>query len=51
MRRKDYITPIIQENEAQCSLIVAVSIIDGTDANPDSPVLAKENDNWNIWEE
>lgn len=51
MRRKDYKTPLIQEYEAQCSLMVAVSVIDGTDANPDSPVLTKENDDWDIWEE
>lgn len=51
MRRKEYKTPLIQENEAQCSIMVAVSIIDGTDADPDSPILTKEEDNWDIWEE
>lgn len=51
MKRRDYKTPLIQENEAQCSLMVAVSIIDGTDANPDKPVLTKENDDWDIWGE
>lgn len=51
MKRKDYKTPLIQENEAQCSLMVAVSIIDGKNADPDSPVLTKENNDWDIWEE
>lgn len=51
MRRKDYKTPLLQENEAQCSLILAVSVIEGKEANPDSPVLSRESANWDIWEE
>ena len=51
MRRKDYKTPLLQEDEAQCSLMLAVSVIDDKEANPDSPVLSRENANWNVWEE
>ena len=51
MRRKEYKTPFIKENKAECSMMVAVSIINGTDADPDSPVMTKEDNDWHIWED
>ena len=47
---KKYIKPSIELLQAECVQIIAVSLIDGTDAN-DSEVLTKENDDWQIWEE
>ena len=51
MRRKYYNAPLLRENEAQCSLMLAVSVIDDKEANPNSPVLSRESANWDIWEE
>lgn len=47
---KKYIKPSIELLQAECVQIIAVSLIDGTDAN-DSEVLTKENDDWQIWED
>jgi len=49
MRRKDYTKPIVKFNEAQCSIMMAVSVIVGASADPDSPVMVKENNDWAIW--
>ena len=51
MRHKEYKTPFVKVDEAECSMMVAVSIIEGKNADPDSPVMTKENDDWNMWEE
>ncbi|MBR6032170.1 MAG: hypothetical protein IKP36_09465 [Bacteroidaceae bacterium] len=51
MRRKEYKTPYVKADEAECSMILAVSVIVGKDADPESSILTKENNDWNIWEE
>lgn len=38
----------MQVSEAQVTNIMAVSIVDGT-ADPDKPVLTKENKDWDVW--
>ncbi|MBO7069626.1 MAG: hypothetical protein J6W52_13285 [Bacteroidaceae bacterium] len=48
--KKYYIKPIIEILEAECVEIIAVSIIEGAEAD-DSEVLSKENNQWLIWEE
>lgn len=50
MERKEYIKPLLKVHEAEGSEIIAVSIIDGRNAD-DSNVLTKENDDWEHWEE
>ena len=50
MKRKEYIMPLLNVNEAEGSEIIAVSIIEGGQAD-DSEVLTKENDDWELWEE
>ena len=47
---KQYIKPSIDSLQAECSEIIAVSIISGGTAD-DSEVLSKENTDWNIWED
>ncbi|MBR1499038.1 MAG: hypothetical protein IJ615_05350 [Bacteroidaceae bacterium] len=47
---KKYIKPCIELLWAEGSEIIAVSIIDGGQAD-DSEVLTKENDDWELWEE
>lgn len=47
---KKYIKPCIEQLKAECVQIIAVSIIDGVQAN-DSEVLTKENNDWAIWED
>ena len=47
---KEYIKPSIEILEAECVQIVAVSVIDGVDAD-DSEVMTRENNDWQIWEE
>ena len=51
MRQNIYIIPFMKINEAQCSMVVAVSVINGTDADPSNPVLTKENADWSIWDD
>lgn len=48
--QKIYIKPSIEILQAECTEIIAVSIIDGGTAD-DSEVLTKENNDWNIWED
>ena len=43
-----YIKPSIESLCAECSQVIAVSIISGGTAD-DSEVLTKENNNWDIW--
>jgi len=48
--KKIYIRPSIEQLQAECVQIIAVSIIEGADADG-SEVLSKENDDWQIWDE
>jgi hypothetical protein len=45
---KQYIKPSIESLQAECSEIIAVSIINGKTAD-DSEVLSKENPDWDMW--
>ena len=47
---KEYIKPSIEILEAECVQVVAVSVVDGVDAD-NSEVMTKENDDWRIWED
>ena len=47
---KKYIKPNIEQLQAECVQIVAVSVIDSVNAD-DSEVMTRENDDWRIWEE
>ena len=47
---KKYKKPSIELLDAECVQMIAVSVIDGKDADG-SEVLTKENDDWNIWED
>ena len=47
---KKYIKPSIESLQAECSQIIAVSIIDGGSAD-NSEVMTKEDNGWDIWEE
>ena len=42
--------PALQVNEAEVQNMMAVSIVDGN-ADPDKPVLTKENNDWDFWGE
>ena len=48
--KKTYIKPGIEKLQAECVQIIAVSVIEGVDAD-NSEVLSKEDDDWQIWEE
>ncbi|MBO7137689.1 MAG: hypothetical protein J6V92_04400 [Bacteroidaceae bacterium] len=43
-----YIKPSIECLQAECSEIIAVSIISGATAD-NSEVLSKENNDWDMW--
>lgn len=45
-----YIKPSIELLQAECSEIIAVSLIDSGNAD-DSEVLTKENVDWEMWED
>ena len=45
-----YIKPSIESLQAECSEIIAVSIISGASAD-NSEVLSKENNDWDMWGE
>ena len=47
---KKYIKPSVELLQAECSEIIAVSLIDSSNAD-DSEVLTEENDDWEMWEE
>jgi len=47
---KRYIKPSIEMLQAECSQIIAVSIIEGAKAD-DSEVLSKEYNEWDVWED
>ena len=47
---KRYIKPSIESLRAECSQIIAVSIINGSSAD-NSEVQTKENSDWDIWAE
>ena len=47
---RKYIKPSFEILDAECVQVIAVSVIDGTNAD-DSEVLTKENDDWKIWED
>ncbi len=47
---KKYIKPGIEQLQAECTQIIAVSIIDGAKAD-DSEVLTKEEVEWDLWED
>ena len=40
--------PALQVSEAQVQNMMAVSLQDGS-ADPDKPVLTKENNSWDLW--
>lgn len=46
--KKKYVLPELAADEAQASQMMAVSILDG-DADPQKPVLTKEDNGWEIW--
>ena len=48
--KKMYLMPALQVNEAQVTNMMAVSLQDGN-ADPDKPVLTKEDADWDIWGE
>ena len=48
--KKMYMMPALQVNEAEVQNMMAVSIVDGN-ADPDKPVLTKENNDWDFWGE
>ena len=50
MEQKEYLKPEIELLRADSSEIIAVSIIDGGQADG-SEVLTKENVDWELWEE
>lgn len=47
---KQYIKPNMEMLHAEATQMMAVSLQDGY-ADPDKPVLTKENNDWDIWEE
>lgn len=47
---KQYIKPDMELLHAESVEMMAVSLQNGS-ADPDKPVLTKENDDWDIWEE
>ncbi|MCR4591547.1 MAG: hypothetical protein K5672_00125 [Bacteroidaceae bacterium] len=47
---KKYYKPRAEILDAECVQIIAVSVIEGTDAD-NSEVLTKENNEWQIWED
>lgn len=49
INKKTYETPFVRKIEISSETIIAVSIIDGATADPDEPVLSKEDQNWDIW--
>lgn len=48
--KKMYLTPELHVNEAQVLNMMAVSLQDGN-ADPDKPVLTKESDDWDLWDD
>ena len=48
--KKIYVMPALQVNEAEVINMMAVSLQDGN-ADPDKPVLTKENEDWDFWGE
>lgn len=51
---KQYIKPQAESLQAECSEIIAISIINNGVADNSEEVLTKENNdwnNWNIWED
>lgn len=48
--KKIYMMPALQVSEAQVQNMMAVSLQDGT-ADPDKPVLTKENNGWDLWDD
>lgn len=47
---KQYIKPSMEMLHAEAIQMMAVSLQDGN-ADPDKPVLTKESNDWDIWEE
>lgn len=47
---KQYLKPNMEMLRAETLQMMAVSLQDGN-ADPDKPVLTKENNDWDIWEE
>ena len=48
---KQYIKPQAESLQAECSEIIAISIINNGVADNSEEVLTKENDGWDIWED
>ncbi|MBO4907210.1 MAG: hypothetical protein J5486_09335 [Bacteroidaceae bacterium] len=47
--KRIYIKPQVEMLEAQPQSMMALSIVQDAEANPDNEVLVK-NDDWDIWE-
>ena len=48
--KKTYQKPCMEQLSAECSQMMAVSLLDGS-ADSNAEVLTKENNDWDIWEE
>ena len=48
--KKTYLKPNLKSETALASQMMAVSIQDGN-ADPDKPVLSKEDAGWEIWDD
>lgn len=47
---KQYLKPYMEILHAETIEMMAISLQDGQ-ADPDKPILSKENNDWDIWEE
>lgn len=47
---KQYLKPYMEILHAEAVEMMAISLQDGQ-ADPDKPILSKENNDWDIWEE
>ena len=47
--KKEYMMPAMQVCEIQVSKIMAVSVYDNEEANPDNIVLGRERVEWDEW--
>lgn len=48
---KQYIKPKAECLQAECSEIIAISIINNGVADSSEEVMIKEDNDWNIWED
>jgi len=50
MKKKRFVAPSLFAVELQANNMMAVSILD-VSADPNQPVLTKENDDWELWDD